>query len=122
MPTFVRFIFTLLLVGVVMNLGIVTVSNVRTRHRQVHDLAEEQHRFGQMIIVVSKQLRRGQMAVEWQRIDANQKVLETSLLLRLFMPRADGSSVALPVVRVIIPGDRVCLDGMQLDFDMIRKS
>jgi hypothetical protein len=116
MHPFVRFIFTLLVVGIITNLVIVMFSNANTHREQIRDLATERQRFDDHVKVINRQMRRGEITVEWQRLDANQKVLESSLLIRQFMPREEGP-IALPTIRVIIPGDRVCIDGLKLYFD-----
>jgi hypothetical protein len=117
MTPFVRFIFLILIGGAALNLAIVMVSNAHTHQRQVEDLADERKQFADLIAIVNNHWRWGEMAVEWQRIDANENVLETSLLVRQFMPVDSGQPIPLPLHRIIIPGDRVCIDGLKLDFD-----
>jgi hypothetical protein len=116
MSRFLRFIFTLIIAGVLVNLAIVLLANARSHADQDRQKAVERDRFNALTHSLDKQLRRGEMAVEWQRVDANHNVVETSLLLRQFMPH-DDNPVPLPTVRVIIPGSRVCIDGLKLYFD-----
>src|SRR4051812_29577332 len=101
-----------------MNLGIVMLANTRSEHRQAEDMAREQKQFAEVIARYNGQLRRGDIAVEWQKIDATQRVLETSLLVRIYTESSTGRE-ALPIVRVTVPGGRVCVDGLQLEFDAL---
>jgi hypothetical protein len=116
MSRFLRFIFTLIVAGALVNLAIVLFANARSHADQEREKAAERDRFASLTHTLDKQLRRGEMVVEWQRVDANHNVVETSLLVRQYMPQ-DDSSVPLPTVRVIVPGNRVCIDGLKLYFD-----
>jgi hypothetical protein len=116
MSSFLRFIFALIIIGVLVNLAIVLLANARSHALQIQEKAAERERFAALTHSLDKQLRRGDMAVEWQRVDANHNVIETSLLVRQYMPH-DDKSVPLPTVRVIIPGNRVCISGLKLYFD-----
>ena len=119
MSTFVRFIVLVLILGVVVNLAMVMFSNDRSQRKQSADLIQEREQLGRAIGRMSDKLRHGEMAVEWQKIDAKDKVLQTSLLVRQFAMTADEQPKIpeeLPAVRVVIPGSQVCIDGMRLEF------
>jgi hypothetical protein len=116
MSSFIRFIFFILIAGGVLNLAIVMFANVQTHQKQVQDLAAERERFSRFIALVDNQWRLGEIAVEWQRVGPDENVLETSLLVREFMPVDDGQPIPLPLHRIIIPGDRLCVDGLKLEF------
>jgi hypothetical protein len=116
MSPFLRFIFTLIVLGAVLNLAIVLVSNARSDAIQDREKAVKRERFAQVLKLLNRNLRRADMVVESQRIDANHNVIETSLLVRQYMPQEDAA-VPLPSTRIIIPGNRVCIDGLRLSFD-----
>jgi len=119
MQTFVRFIFLLLIAGAALNVGIVIIQDAKTHQAQSRNTVTERERFRKLLKLINGQLRRGEVAVEWQRIDASEKVLESALLIRQFVPTEDERPVPLPTVRVIIPGDRLSIDGLRLRFDSL---
>ena len=116
MSNFVRFILLLVIVGVVVNLALVIVSNGQSRRLQLKDIAEERELLGNVMRSLTDRLRSAEMAVEWQKADANDKVLQTSLLIRQFMPMKGDQLQPLPTVRVIVSGSRVCIEGVRLEF------
>jgi hypothetical protein len=116
MSSFVRFIVLLVIVGVVGSLALVIFSNAQGRRQQVKDIAGEHELLAEHMRRLSEGLRRGEMAVEWQKVDANDKVLQSSLLIRQYMPMKGDRLKAMPTVRVIIPGSRVCIEGIRLEF------
>lgn len=116
MPRFTRFIVLLVVVGVMLNLGIVLVANYTTEAKHERMMAVEMANFEKVINRLSGRQRMSDMVVEWQKIDTNGVVLETSLLFRRFTMGRDGL-VALPTARIVIPGNKVLVDGITFDFD-----
>jgi hypothetical protein len=119
MNGFVRSIFVLLIGASAIGLGIVLVADMRGERDQAENMRKEKASFGEMVSHYNGHLRRGEIAVEWQKVDASQQVMETSLLVRIYAIGEDGSEVPLPVERVVIPHNRVSVDGLMLDFDVI---
>ncbi len=119
MNGFVRSIFVMLIGASVLGLAIVMIADVRGEHRQAEDMRSEKALLGAVIGRYNGHLRRGEIAVEWQKVDASQEVMETSLLVRVYGIGEDGSEFPLPLERVVIPHNRVSVDGLILDFDVI---
>jgi hypothetical protein len=114
---FVRFVFGLLIAGSVIAFSIVLLADMRSEQTQSADMTKERERFADIIARYNGHLRHGDIAVEWQKTDATQQVMETSLLVRIYALDADGNETPLPILRVVIPHNRVSVDGLQLDFD-----
>jgi len=116
MPRFTRFIVVLLVVGVVLNLGIVLIANYTSEARHERMMAVELANFEKVINRLSGRQRVSDLVVEWQKIDTNGIVLESSLLFRRFTMGREGP-VALPTSRIVIPGNKVLVDGITFDFN-----
>jgi hypothetical protein len=110
-------VFTLLIAGSAIAFGIVLFADRNSQRRQDADMAHEREHFADIISRYNGHLRHGDIGVEWQKTDATQQVMESSLLVRIYALDADGNETPLPVVRVVIPHNRVSVDGLQLDFD-----
>jgi hypothetical protein len=117
MSTFVRFVFFVLIVGIFVNLTIVLLADARSQRREEMNARKDYETFQNSMVRQDKSLRRADIAVEWQRINARNEILETSLLIRRYAPLEGEQSQPLPVVRVKIPGTRLSVDGIVLDFD-----
>ncbi|HUO07244.1 MAG TPA: hypothetical protein VM008_02855 [Phycisphaerae bacterium] len=117
MNSFFKFIMTLLVVGSTIAFGIVLLGDVRAARQQATDLAREKDLFADVVERFSGRQAHALIGVDWQKVDASQQVMETSLLVRNFTLGADGKEVALPIERVVIPRDRVCVQGLKLSFD-----
>jgi hypothetical protein len=125
MSPFLRLVLTLVAVAVALNLLIVAIANARGQRR----LAAERHQhldaLREILDASNGRLRRLEIAVEWQRIDAADQVLESSLLLRQDLTPdapaavpagAPARGAAVPVARLNVPGDHLWLDGIVLTF------
>src|SRR5271156_4561541 len=108
MNSFVRFILFLLIAGSGIAFGIVLLADLYGARRKSADMSREKTLFSDVIDRFNGQQRHGAIAVEWQKVDANQQVMESSLLVRIYTTGADGHEVALPIQRVVIPQNRVC--------------
>jgi len=117
MNSFVKFILGVLVVGSTIAFGIVMLGDVRAGRQQATDLAREKELFADVVDRFSGKQAHALIGVEWQTVDASQQVMETSLLVRNFTLGADGKEVALPIQRVVIPRDRVAVQGLKLSFD-----
>ncbi len=117
MSIFFRFILTIICVAFVMTLGMVLVSNYRGRtlHRQI--LSVDQQHFAEVIARVKDRQRKAEIVVRWQKISATDQVLESSLLCRRYTIGENETPVALPTQEIIVPGTRVFIDGLRLEFD-----
>jgi len=112
MTKFVRFILVLVVVGAAVSLGMVTISNARSR--QAHDalLAKERALVAEVMGQMKGKLRRAHIVVNGQEVDAERNVVRTRLLVREFTYKQEP----LPVREVVIPGSKVSVDGVHLIF------
>jgi hypothetical protein len=117
MNPFVRFILALLIIGSAIAFGIVLVADVRGSRRQASNMEREQTLFSEILDRYSSKQAHGFIAVEWQKTHGSQQVMESSLLVRLFTLNAEGKETPLPIKRVVIPQDRVSVEGLLLSFD-----
>ncbi|MGN6369944.1 MAG: hypothetical protein ACTHN5_16935 [Phycisphaerae bacterium] len=117
MNSFVRFILVLLVMGSAIAFGIVLWADVHGARNQAADLEREKALFSEVVERYSGKQAHGLIAVEWQKTDGNQQVMESSLLVRLFSLNAEGKESPLPIQRVVIPQDRVAVEGLLLNFD-----
>lgn len=115
MNAFNRLIFLIIGLSVISCLSVVLVANARSGARQQHALDLEQQRFADMIHRLDDHFRRADMVVDWQKVDGDGHVIQTSLLVRQYRV-LDSGPAPLPVEHVAIPGDQVHLDGMILTF------
>ncbi len=116
MTPFVRFVLLTIGLGVILNLSMVLYSTMRSSRNQALANKQEEQYFEQVIGRFNDRQRRMDILVQWQRIDARGKVLETSILIRRYLFPDKNEERHLPVVRVAIPGDRMTVDGMRLIF------
>jgi hypothetical protein len=119
MAHFVRFIFTIVAAGIVVSLALVMFSDFRGRTRQRRAEAEERRLFEKLIEHNNGRLCRGNIAVEWQKTSAIGEVLQTSVLVRRYAIDAEDKQSPLPIKRIILPGARVCVDGLVIKFDAL---
>jgi hypothetical protein len=117
MNSFVRFILVLLVAGSAIAFGIVLLADVRGSRQQASDMEREKALFSEVLDRYSGKQAHGLIAVEWQKTDGNQQVMQSSLLVRLFRLNAEGKETPLPIKRVVIPQDRVAVEGVLLNFD-----
>ena len=118
MNSFVRFILVLLIAGSAIAFGIVLLADVRGARRQASDIEREKAIFSDVLDRYSGKQAHGLIAVEWQKTDGgSQQVMESSLLVRLFTLNAEGKESPLPIKRIVIPQDRVAVEGLMLSFD-----
>jgi hypothetical protein len=115
MKSFTRLIFTFVILSIVAGLAVVLVANARSSARQQRDLGLEQQRFADMIHRLDNHFRRADMVVDWQKIDGDGHITETSLLVREYR-LLDSGAEPLPVQHVTIPGSEVHVDGMIVNF------
>ena len=112
MTKFVRFILVLVIVGAAVSLGMVTISNARSRQAQDRLMAKERALVEEVTTQMNGKLRRAQIVVNGQEVDADRNVIRTTLLVRDF----NYQQQPLPTREVIIPGSKVCVDGIRLIF------
>jgi hypothetical protein len=117
MAIFVRFVFAILIVGMVVSLAIVLTKNVRSQRNQGERYQNEIGEFKMRLADIEGHVRRADIVVESQRIDANEKALETTLLVRQYASTGTSQENPLPVVRIVIPGDQLQAGGVMLEFD-----
>jgi len=112
MPKFVRFIVILLIAGSAVSLGMVIVSNAKSRREQDLRVAKERAWVETVMGNMSGRLCRAQIVINGQNVDADRNILETTLLVRQFTYKQEP----LPVREVVVPGGKVCVDGVHLIF------
>jgi hypothetical protein len=117
MHSFVRFIFTILVVGIVLNVAIVFLANAQSQRRQLLQDREDQRKLAQQFINFDKSLRRVDVVVESQRLGHDMTAAESTLLVRQYHSTGSDQSVSAAVQRVTIPGDRLAIYGMRLEFN-----
>jgi hypothetical protein len=113
---FVRFVFAILLAGMLVNLGIVLLANSASHHRQVRQTEDEKRRLADMLGQVDGHVRRLDLAVESQHVRADDSVTESTVLVRQYRSVGTDQSQPLPVKRLVIPGDRIQVTGLMLEF------
>lgn len=119
LTSFVRFIFFVLVAGIVLNLTIVVLANMNSERQREAELQKERDSFERLLTTVNGRLRRAEIGVEWQTIDASENCLETSLLVRQFYLTENDDHKPMPIMRVKVPGNRIILDGLLLEFDAL---
>ena len=117
MAAFVRFLFTIVIVGMVVNLAIVLLANTHSQRLEAQQYTRQANRFQQLIGEVGGHVRRADAVVESQRVDSRDHALETTLLIRQYGSTGSGQGRPLPVVRIVIPGDQLKASGLLLEFD-----
>jgi hypothetical protein len=119
MTSFVRFIFAVLIAGILLNLAIVGLANVNSERRRTAELKAEREAFSGLLARLDGRLRRADIGVEWQTLDAGDRVVESSLLVRQYYLTGADDLRPLPIVRVKVPGSRILVDGVLLEFDSL---
>jgi len=117
MAAFVRFLFTIVIVGMVVNLAIVLLANTHSQRLEAQQYTRQANRFQQLIGEVGGHVRRADAVVESQRVDSRDHALETTLLVRQYRATGTSQDRPLPVVRMVIPGDQLKATGLMLEFD-----
>jgi len=117
MSSFIRFVFTVIAAGTVLNLLIVLTANARSAQKQATDMAHEKAAFGALLENADQRLRRADMVVESQEVDARGVAVKSTLLLRQYAATGSEQTHAFPVRRVTIPGNKLAIDGLVLRFD-----
>ena len=116
MAAFVRFVFTIMIVGVAVNLAVVLAANSRSQHTRAVQYESQSQQFTKLVGSVDRHVRRADIIVESQRVDARNNVQESTLLLRQYRDVGTGQDHPLPVVRIIISGDMLQAGGLHLKF------
>ena len=116
MNRFVRLILVILIAAAGMGIAVVVLANTRSRQIQDKQTREERAQMQKLLGEVSGHLRRADMVVESQEVDARRKAIRTTLLVRQYASlMGSEKSQPLRIARVVIPGDRVSVDGMRLE-------
>ena len=117
MTSFVRFVFTIVIVGMAVNLAVVLVANARSERRQNRQYQADKARFKDLIATIGGHVRRADIIVESQRLDGHDQALESTLLVRQYRATGASQKDPLPVARITIPGDLLEATGLLLEFD-----
>ena len=117
MNPFVRFVFTVIAAGMFVNLLIVLTANAHSSQKQAADMAHEKTSFGEILENVDQRLRRADMVVESQEVDARGVAVKSTLLVRQYAATGSEQSRPFPVQRLTVPGNKVAIDGLVLKFD-----
>lgn len=116
MNSFVRFVFTVLGAGMALNVLIVLMANAHSASRQAHEMGLEREALTGLVDKVDGRLRRADIIVESQEVDALGTALRSTLLVREYASTSSDQSNPLPMARVEIPGNKLCVDGLVLKF------
>jgi hypothetical protein len=119
MAAFVRFVFTLLIVGIAVNLVAVLLANARSQRRQALQFQHDSACFKDMLADISGHVRRADLIVESQRVDSLGQPLESTLLVRQYRATGSSQKAPLPVVRITLPGNQLQATGVLLEFDSL---
>ncbi len=119
MAPFVRFVFLILLAGIALSFGMILFSDVRSQRVQNAAMAAERDRLADIFERYDNRLRKADIAVEWQKVAATGTVMESSLLIRRYAINKEGQLVPMPLRRAVVPGARVCVDGLVISFDSL---
>jgi hypothetical protein len=114
MNSFVRFIFTLLIIGIVVNLAVVFAANAQSQRRQSIQDKSDREALEALLAQSNHMSRQLDAVVESQRFDQDNKAIETTLLVRQY--HSTDQSVPGAVQRVVIPGDSLAVYGVLLEF------
>jgi len=119
--SFVRFLFTIVIAGVVVNLAIVLLANNWSHNNQERQYyRQKQQAIEKFAQAGEGRVRRLDMVVESQHVgslDGRDKVIDSTLLVRQYQSIANDQSKPLPVERIVITGDKVEVEGLKLTFD-----
>jgi hypothetical protein len=116
MAAFVRFVFTIMIVGMAVNLAIVLLANARSQRRQDREYTRQKEALGRLAGEISGHGRRADAVVEAQNVNSLNHAVETTLLVRQYRSTGTSQSRPLPVVRIVIPGDQLQAGGLMLEF------
>jgi hypothetical protein len=117
MASFVRFVFTIVVVGMTVNLAVVLAANIRSGRRQTRQYRRDVVRLKDLIGNIGGHVRRADIVVESQRLDGRDNALESTLLVRQYRATGTSQNDPLPVVRITIPGNQLQASGLMLEFD-----
>src|SRR4051812_34969919 len=94
--SFVRFLFTIIIAGVVVNLAIVLMANNWSHNRQVRQFDRQKQQAIEMFTLAEGRVRRLDMVVESQNV-APDHVIASTLLVRQYQSIATDQGKPLPV-------------------------
>jgi hypothetical protein len=117
MTSFVRFIFAILVAGMVVNLLIVLLANVQSQRIQTLQYRQDAAAFKAKVSEIEGHVRRADIIVESQQMDGHDKALESRLLIRQYASTGSSQEDPLPVMSLVIVGDQLQAGAVMLEFD-----
>ncbi len=116
MNSFFKFVVSVLLAGMALNLLIVFFANASSTRRLDRQMADERRQFQSTLETANGRLRRADCVVESQSVDAHGNATSSSLLIRQYASPGSDQSLPLHIQRVTIPGNDLYIDGLVLSF------
>ena len=118
MHSFIRFVFSILIAGMLVNLTIVILANGQSQRRQSRQNKQNEEALGSLLENnFDRRLRRVDIVVESQRIDHSGDVTDSTLLVREYHSTGSDQSRPLRISRIEIPKDRLSIYGVILEFN-----
>ncbi|HEY4329857.1 MAG TPA: hypothetical protein VGN88_08980, partial [Phycisphaerae bacterium] len=114
--SFIRFVFTILIAGMLVNFAIVLLANNQSHQRQIQHNARDKDQLAALLARIDGRTRRMDIVVDSQLMDAHDRAIETTILVRQYRSTLSEEGDPLPVSRVTIPGDQLSVGGVMLDF------
>jgi hypothetical protein len=117
MSSFIRFVFAILVVGMVVNLTIVLLANVQSQRNQALQYQQDAAAFKAEVSEIEGHVRRADIIVESQQMDGHDNALESRLLIRQYASTGSSQEEPLPVTSLVIAGDQLQAGAVMLEFD-----
>ena len=111
-----RAVFWLVVSATLAALAVHLIRDLHSRHAQIAELKKERAELQAVIKRLTGRSRKAQLVVEGQVINRRGRVVRTTLLWREFTVTKNGRAVALPLKKIIIPGDEPFIGGYVLKF------
>ena len=117
MNRFVRFIFIIIVLAAVVNLAIVLAANYISQRQETAQRAAQHEQTLQHYERLLDAPCQAYLAVDWQKVGPDSKVLQTAVLIQPFTIDAARRPIGLPVTRFVIAGSSISVEGLSLTFD-----
>ena len=116
MRQFLKRIIVLVVLVTLMATGINLAIYFTSRNARILQLQRERKHLERVINRLTGKRRMAELVVDGQVINGQKRVLQTTLLWEEFVNGPGGRRQALPIRRIIIPGDTPYVDGYVLKF------
>ena len=114
--SFVRFVFTVLIAGMAVNLAIVLMANSASHNRQLRQTQDQKRQLAEKLALADGRARRLDLLIESQHVRADDSVIDSTVVMRQYRSLGTDQGNPLPIQRLVIPGDKIQVAGMKLEF------